>query len=96
MKPIRHDPEAHRFEQAFEGPNGQPLLVFADYARQGETLAILHVEADPALRGGGAAGRFMQSLVNEARDEGLKLRPVCGYAAAWFRRHPEAAGVLAH
>lgn len=90
MSDIRHLPDEHRFEQAFEG--GQ---VWAEYARRGDVLSILHVEAEPALRGSGAAGQFMQALTDHARAEGLKLRPICGYAVAWLRRHRDAADVLA-
>lgn len=84
-----------RFEQGFTGADGQVRLVFADYAVQGDTRVILHVEADPALRGGGAAGRFMQSLAAHARNEGLKLQPRCSYAMLWHRRHPEYDDLLA-
>ncbi|MBU1540613.1 MAG: N-acetyltransferase [Alphaproteobacteria bacterium] len=78
-----------RFEQGFADPEGQLRSVFADYAVQGQTRVILHVEADPALRGTGAAGRFMQALAEHARSEGLKLAPRCSYAVAWLKRHPE-------
>jgi predicted GNAT family acetyltransferase len=78
-----------RFEQGFSDPEGQLRTVFADYAVQGNTRLILHVEADPALRGTGAAGRFMQALAEHARAEGLKLAPRCSYAVAWLKRHPE-------
>ena len=78
-----------RFEQGFADAEGQLRTVFADYAVQGSTRVILHVEADPALRGTGAAGRFMQALATHARAEGLTLTPRCGYAAAWLKRHPE-------
>lgn len=78
-----------RFEQGFSDPEGQLRTVFADYAVQGSTRVILHVEADPALRGSGAAGQFMQSLAQHARAEGLKLAPRCSYAVAWLKRHPE-------
>jgi predicted GNAT family acetyltransferase len=79
----------HRFEQGFSDPEGQLRTVFADYAVQGNTRVILHVEADPALRGTGAAGRVMQALAEHARAEGLKLAPRCSYAVAWLKRHPE-------
>lgn len=79
----------HRFEQGFSDPEGQLRTVFADYVVQGNTRVILHVEADPALRGTGAAGRFMQALAEHARAEGLKLAPRCSYAVAWLKRHPE-------
>ena len=78
-----------RFEQGFSDPDGQLRSVFADYAVQGSTRVILHVEADPALRGTGAAGKFMQALAEHARAEGLKLAPRCSYAVAWLKRHPE-------
>ena len=78
-----------RFEQGFSDPEGQLRTVFADYAVQGSTRVILHVEADRALRGTGAAGQFMQALAEHARAEGLKLAPRCSYAVAWLKRHPE-------
>jgi predicted GNAT family acetyltransferase len=62
---------------------------------QGETRVILHVEADPALRGTGAAGTFMQSLAEHARAEGLKLAPRCSYAAVWLKRHGQYNDVMA-
>ena len=85
----------HRFEQGFSDPEGQLRTVFADYAVQGTTRVILHVEADPALRGTGAAGQFMQALAEHARAEGLKLAPRCSYAVAWLKRHPEFDDVKA-
>lgn len=78
-----------RFEQGFTDDEGVLRTVFADYAVQGTTRVILHVEADPVLRGSGAAGRFMQALADHARAEGLKLQPRCSYAAAWLKRHRE-------
>lgn len=85
----------NRFEQGFADAEGELRVVYADYAVQGDTRVILHVEADPALRGGGAAGQFMQSLAVHARAEGLKLQPRCSYAVVWHRRHPEYDDVLA-
>lgn len=84
-----------RFEQGFIDPDGETRTVFADYAVQDDTRVILHVEAHPALRGGGAAGRFMQALAVHARAEGLKLQPRCSYAVLWHRRHPEYDDILA-
>jgi uncharacterized protein len=69
-------------------------LVFAEYRRDGEAVIVLHVEADPALRGTGAAGRFMTSVVDWARANDHQIDPHCAYAAFWFARHPEAADVL--
>jgi hypothetical protein len=89
MTDLRDVMTDQRFEQGFPDPEGQLRTVFADYVVQGKTRVILHVEADPALRGTGAAGRFMQALAEHARAEGLKLAPRCSYAVAWLKRHPE-------
>ncbi|WP_339933328.1 GNAT family N-acetyltransferase [uncultured Brevundimonas sp.] len=88
-------PEAMRFEQAVTMPDGGTALVWADYAVQGTTRSLLHVEADAALRGTGAAGRFMQAVADHARAEGLTLAPRCSYAVAWFKRNPDQGDVLA-
>ena len=95
MTDLRDVHAEQRFEQGFVDSDGEVRIVFADYAIRGDTRVILHVEADPALRGSGAAGRFMQSLAEHARAEGLKLQPRCGYAVAWHKRHPDYDDVLA-
>jgi predicted GNAT family acetyltransferase len=78
-----------RLTLAFDGG-----AVFSDYRRHGDVLALTHVEADPALRNTGAAGRFMAAAVAWARAKGVKLQPVCSYAVHWFARHPEAGDVV--
>ena len=61
--------------------------VFARYRRDATILIILHVEAEPVLRGTGAADRLMREIVEQARADATPIRPLCGYAAAWLRRH---------
>ncbi|MFN3932040.1 MAG: GNAT family N-acetyltransferase [Brevundimonas sp.] len=95
MTDFRDVLDRQRFEQGFTDPDGETRCVHADYAVQGKTRIILHVEADPALRGTGAAGTFMQALAEHARAEGLKLTPQCGYAVAWLKRHSQYDDVVA-
>ncbi|MBJ7448140.1 MAG: N-acetyltransferase [Brevundimonas sp.] len=94
MSDLRDVRDENRFEQGFVDQDGQTRTVFADYAMQGETRIILHVEADPALRGTGAADTFMRALSEHARAEKLKLAPRCSYAVAWLKRHPEFSDIL--
>ncbi len=80
-------------EQRFElEENG--LKAWAEYRIRDGKYVLPHVEADPALRGTGAAGRLMQQIVDHARANALVLEPRCSYARAWFQRHPEAQEVL--
>jgi predicted GNAT family acetyltransferase len=71
------------------------LVAFANYRRSGSDVTIPHVEAPLVLRGKGTAGRLMKGIVEKARAEGFKIRPTCSYAVLWFRRHKDAADVLA-
>ncbi len=80
----------NRFELTEQG-----LVAFADYRLHGDRLVIPHVEAPVALRGTGAAGRLMTGLLDQARARGLKVVPVCPYAAAFIRRHAEYQDLLA-
>jgi hypothetical protein len=88
--PVVDNRPASRFELTEQG-----LTAFADYTRRGGALVIPHVEAPMALRGQGTAGRLMAGLVALARAEGVKIVPLCPYAAAWLRRHPEHADLVA-
>jgi len=90
MAEIKDNAAESRFELEEGGK-----LAFADYRRTGDRLILPHVEADPALRGTGAAGRLMQGVLAQARSEGLKVVPLCGYAAAFMKRHKEYQDLLA-
>jgi hypothetical protein len=90
MGAFTHNPALHRFELDVDGDTA-----FADYRRAGDTLIIDHVETPLPLRGGGVASQVMQGVADHARREGLKITPVCSYAVAWLRRHPEAADLVA-
>lgn len=70
-------------------------LAFADYRREEGVLVIPYVEAAPALRGTGAAGRLMEGVLAVARAEGRRVVPLCSYASAYIRRHSEHHDLMA-
>jgi uncharacterized protein len=87
---LRDDAARQRLEMVEQGQ-----IVFANYRRDGQRMFIDHVEAPIALRGTGAAGRFMEGLADLARRDGLTLIPICSYAATWLARHPDqSAGLM--
>lgn len=83
-KTFSDNADESRFELSVDGK-----IVFADYRRQNGQLFIDHVEAPQALRGTGAASALMQDIMKEAQAKNMKVVPICGYAAAWLRKHPE-------
>lgn len=65
------------------------------YSRAGRKLMIIdHTEVPAAFRGTGTGLALVARAVADARAAGLKLLPLCPFAAAQFRRHPEWADVL--
>lgn len=84
MSELRDKPAEGRFEMDEQG-----MTSWADYRLAGERMFIDHVEAPPPLRGTGASGRLMAAVAAEARARGLRITPICGYAAAWLRRSDE-------
>lgn len=80
MSELRDNTAAGQYEMDEGGQT-----VFARYRREGDVVTILWVEAPPALRGTGAAGRLMTLVSEEAQRNNWRIVPVCGYAATWLR-----------
>ena len=65
------------------------------FSRAGERLMIIdHTEVPDALRGRGIGDLLVDRAVSDARANGVKIVPLCPFAASRFRKHPEYADVL--
>ena len=82
MGQIEFNEAQSRYEKDVDGHT-----VYATIRNKDGVLFIDYVYAPPELRGKGAAGEFMADLMDVAKREDLKVKPVCGYAASWLRRH---------
>jgi len=72
------------------------IVSIADYDLVDDGVVIVpHVETDPELRGRGMADRLMQGLLDDLRAHGRRIDPVCPYAAAYLRDHPDDRDLLA-
>ncbi len=90
MSDLRDNTEASQYELDINGETA-----FARYRKQGGVLTILWVEAPPALRGTGAAGKLMALVSEEARRNRWSVAPVCGYAAAWLSASKQYGDLVA-
>ncbi len=90
MHGIKDNSAKSRFEMPTDGHD-----VYADYKLDGATLSLRYVFAAPELRGTGAAARLMEGIADHARSHDLKIIPICGYAAAWLRKHKEHHDLMA-
>jgi predicted GNAT family acetyltransferase len=65
------------------------------FSRAGEHILIIdHTDVPDALRGRGVGNQLVARAVGDARAAGIKIFPLCPFAASQFRRHPEYHDVL--
>jgi len=57
-------------------------------------IIIDHTGVPDAFRGQGVGVKMVERAVEDARAAGKTIIPLCPFAAAQFRRHPEWADVL--
>ena len=81
---VTHNPEKNRFETIVEGYASR-----LDYLQDGKNFVITHVGVHPELRGQGLAGQIVEASLTYAREHDFRVIPMCSYAAAYIRRHPE-------
>ncbi len=55
----------------------------------GEKLTVYHTEVNPEYEGKGFARLLLGQLVYYARENNLKIVPLCPYVHGQFKRHPE-------
>ena len=74
-------------------PNGPEAEL--TFSRASERLVILdHTGVPDEYRGQKVGLALVHRAVEDARQGGYKILPLCPFAAAQFRRHPEWADVL--
>ena len=54
----------------------------------GENLTVYHTEVAAEAEGKGLAKKMLDAMVNYARENKLKVIPLCPYVHAQFKRHP--------
>ena len=60
-----------------------------EVAVSGNRLTVYHTEVAPEAEGRGLAKRMLESMVAYAREQHLKVIPLCPYVHAQFKRHPD-------
>ena len=67
------------------------------YSKSGDGPMIIdHTGVPPQFEGRGIAAKLVNAAIADARAQNFKIRPVCSYVVAQFRRHPDWADLLAH
>ena len=68
--------------------NGERVAEMA-FSIDKENLTVFHTEVSDKLQGQGVAGKLLDTMVNYARTNKLKVIPLCAYVSVQFKRHAE-------
>lgn len=91
--PIELEDNGSKGRYVVRGPDGSEAEMTFTRAGEGQII-IDHTGVPDAFRGQGVGARLVARAVEDARQAGKKILPLCPFAAAQFRRHPEWADVL--
>jgi predicted GNAT family acetyltransferase len=81
---VHHNTAQQRFEATVEGH-----VNVADYRMSNGVMLLTHTHVHPDLQGRGIAASLIEAAMAFAREEGLKIDPLCTYARAYMQKHPE-------
>lgn len=63
-----------------------------DVAIKHGKLTVYHTEVNPEHEGKGFASELVEKLVSHAKENDLKIVPLCPYVHAKFKRNPDKYG----
>ena len=81
---VTHNPANNTFEVWIDGQ-----LSKLDYIQDAKNFVIAHVGVYPEHRGQGVAGKIVEAGLKYARENSLRVVPMCSYAAAYIRKNPQ-------
>ena len=88
---ISRDEAAGRYEIRLGGRR----VGLADFYRRGNTVVIPHTETSPEFGGRGLASQLVRYCLDDIRAQQLRVDPACPFVAAYIRKNPEYADLLA-
>jgi uncharacterized protein len=69
---------------------------FINYRRDDDgTITLVHTDVDPKWEGRGVGSELVRGVLDDLRERGLRVRPLCPFVAAYIRRHPDYEELIA-
>jgi predicted GNAT family acetyltransferase len=81
---VRNNEAAKRFEIDVDGK-----LAILEYIPAGRNISYTHTEVPRELEGMGIGGKLARHALEFARDNDLKVIPICPFVTSYLRRHPD-------
>ena len=83
---FRLDESGHHYRALLDG---QEVASAEVDAISTDRLLIKHTEVLPAFEGRGIGSALVLHMLEDARRQGRGVIPICPYAAAYIKRHPQ-------
>jgi predicted GNAT family acetyltransferase/glutaredoxin len=82
---------ANRYELLLDGRR----IGLLAYHRRKSRIALTHTEVTAACEGRGFGSRLAAAALDDAREQGLAVVPLCPFIAGYIDRHPEYRDLVA-
>ncbi|WGW11921.1 GNAT family N-acetyltransferase [Saxibacter everestensis] len=81
---VAHNPEQHRYELR----DGNSVIGFTAYrlAAEERQMVFVHTEVDPGYEGRGLAQRLAKFALDDVREQGKRVVPVCSFIAGFLAK----------
>ena len=83
---VVHEPDNNRFAVHVDGETS-----VLDYHLSADKVVFTHTGVPTALGGRGIGSRLVKAGLDWAREQGLRVRPLCPFVSSYIQRHPEYA-----
>jgi hypothetical protein len=89
---VRDDGDGGRYVGEVDGT----VVASAFYKLRGTTWIFIHTEVDEDHSGRGVASAVVRFALDDVRDKGGRVVPICPFVAAYIRRHPDYQDLIDH
>lgn len=89
---IEDNAERLRYEASTESG---VVAGFAEYEDVLGVRVFTHTEVDDAFEGQGVGSALARAALDDVRERGMRIRPLCPFIRSYVERHPEYADLRA-
>jgi uncharacterized protein len=78
-------PETHRYQVLADGE----VAGFVQYQLGPGEITFIHTQIDEAYEGKGVGSVLVRHVLDDARERGLAVLPLCPFVRGWITRHED-------
>jgi len=68
---------------------------YITYGERDGQVILFHTEVDQTIEGRGLGSTLVRGALDDIRERGLELVPLCPFVRAYLKRHPEYDDLVA-